>query len=76
MWTKSPVCQSQIPKKLELSTVIDYTIKMIRETLSREMEQRLGVTQTPLNEFKLLFYDGPTLSFDLIGCREIFTSLL
>ncbi|WP_147239547.1 hypothetical protein [Enterococcus durans] len=63
-------------KKLELSTVIDYTIKMIRETLSREMKLRLGVTQIPLNEFKLLFCDGPTLAFDLIGCREIFASLL
>ncbi len=53
-----------------------YTIKMIRETVSREMKLRLGVTQTLLNEFKLLFYDEPTLSFDLIGYREIFASLL
>ncbi|MHD0403468.1 hypothetical protein ACOX9L_09005 [Enterococcus durans] len=40
------------------------------------MKQRLGVTQTLVNEFKLLFCDGPTLVFDLIGCREIFASLL
>lgn len=53
-----------------------YTIKLIRETFSIEMKQRLGVTQTPLNELKLLFYDEPTLAFDLIGCREIFASLL
>lgn len=49
---------------------------MIRETLSREMKQRLGVTQTQLNELKLLFHDEPISALDLIDYREIFVSLL
>lgn len=60
---------------LKLSAVM-YTIKLIRESFSIEIKQRLDVTQTLVNEFKLLFWDEPTLSFDLIDRREIFTSLL
>ena len=41
-----------------------YTIKLIRESFSIEIKQRLDVTQTLVNEFKLLFLDEPTFAVE------------